>query len=351
MIEFEVYDKDLKLKGILDNYKSCLWRSRFYEAGCFEIIAPVDENNLYLLGKYSYVVKGEDVGFIDTFLITKNEDGEVITVSGVLTTGIINREVSASGNTLSGLIDVNCITTDNDRIIPHLKLGCIEEVDVSALNVQGRDLQKILCEISRVNNIGFKLIPDIENKFIILSTYKGVDRSYSQTENPQEVFSEEFDNLLSAEFVSSDVGSYNVIRAILDVPKDAFYTSLPSFSVGNSSGFCRREKAVQVSTETYTREFTVEGITIRQTWVDYNASLEKMKEATFAALRDITENFDGDVFIDSLSDCGWKLGDTVTVESLKWGISIDVRICETEEFYNHSEDKVSVTFGSPIKIK
>ena len=119
-MDIYVYDADLSLNGIVDQYESLVWTRRYSAAGEFSLLTPFTEHNNTLLQKGNLVMKKGDheAGQIHYRRISKDIQGkEVIEVKGSFITSwlgkrIINGQISATDtpeNIIDRIVDENCI--------------------------------------------------------------------------------------------------------------------------------------------------------------------------------------------------------------------------------------------------
>lgn len=58
-MEVWVYDREMRLQGIIENHTSLVWSRKLYTAGKFEIHAPATADNLELLHPGNIITKGD----------------------------------------------------------------------------------------------------------------------------------------------------------------------------------------------------------------------------------------------------------------------------------------------------
>jgi hypothetical protein len=61
MTELYVFDRNLNLLGIIDEYVSIIWRPAYYDIGDFEIYMGATEKAVKLLSENNYVVRSSDI--------------------------------------------------------------------------------------------------------------------------------------------------------------------------------------------------------------------------------------------------------------------------------------------------
>ena len=228
-MEFYILNTNFTKLAIVDTFKSVIWTRRYYESGDFELCVPATQEMLEVLRKDYYIVRADDTTqcmIIENIeLKTDVENGNELIVSGRSLSSILNRRVIYANEenatmTVSGtveecirkLIDSNAIISDwqypeylNARKLGPLELG--DEIGITtAFKAQftGDNLETAIQNICKNNGIGCDITFDLaNNKFIFILT-QGKDRTYSQSENPRVIFSNDFDNLLTSNYTTSN---------------------------------------------------------------------------------------------------------------------------------------------------
>ena len=224
MINIYIMNQDLQKIGVVDNYTSLIWSTRYVEFGDCEIYVPATPENLSIFQLDNYIMREDDdmICKIETVeLDTNAETGDYLIITGADCRKILNQRIVWKTTSFSGtaenfirrLINQNIISpTDADRIIPRFKLGEYYGFDV-LLNLQTsyEPVGDKIAEICRMYGYGFKVSFDGSN--FVFDIYSGVDRSFLQTENPYVVFSDDFENLKSSKYLidKSNYGSVALV--------------------------------------------------------------------------------------------------------------------------------------------
>ena len=82
--------------GVIDDYESIIWTTRYYEPGDFEIKIPAGSQNIGLLEKDNYLIRYDDetVMIIERLnIITDVENGNFILAAGRCLKSILDRRV------------------------------------------------------------------------------------------------------------------------------------------------------------------------------------------------------------------------------------------------------------------
>lgn len=218
MIDFIIYDKDLQALGIVDTQNSVLWERRFYEAGYFEIHVPPNDNNNELLRTGNYVMRtdAQESGFIQ--YIYKHTDAygvSDITAIGRFMSYILHGHIIRAARLFSGnaesimrqLVNEVCMTAGTDDHIPGLELGELcNSGKAVILYIEYMDLHDALREISRISGLAFRITLNPQSGALVFECYEGRDYRANQYENPQVVFSSEYDTILGEVSVAENDG-------------------------------------------------------------------------------------------------------------------------------------------------
>lgn len=366
-MELTIYDINLNLCGIVDIYSSLIWTRKYFTAGEFTLTAPVTVANISILQKKRLICKANstEVGYISGITITLEGNEEVIICSGFMLSGLLNRRIIKAGNSdFMTLLDLNCGAgcTDSNRRFNALEVEKL--IAIGSLytdNLKYENLAAYAEAICRLNNIG--LCVSFEHgatNRLLLYTYKGVDRSVNQTENPYVIFSQDYDNLKTAEYTYNEAGAVNTVYGYspyTSISKSSSNSSgigvnLIVNSVANytlndikNTGYDRFESAVEVAA-IMKQETDEEGNSYEV--FDSTETQNALEEACNQMLIDIGENVQGEILETKTGYKElWNLGDIVTVQIKQWGITLNQRIYEVCEVYEGGSVQIVPTFGSP----
>ena len=207
-----VMNSQFERLAVIDEYTSLIWTTRFYTCGDFEICVDVDKKTKDLFHKGYYIMREDDdnVGIVEKIQIQKNEDNqELLIVTGRFLPAIIGRRIISQQTVVSGTVS-ECVNTllENEiidpaitaRQIPEFTLGSYSIAQTMNAQYTGANLLEKISEICKTYGIGFKVTLNDENEFVF-ELFEGVDHSYGQSVNPYVIFSDEYDNLLSSQYV------------------------------------------------------------------------------------------------------------------------------------------------------
>lgn len=251
-MDLMVLDTNLDAISVIDVYSSLIWTDRYNGYGDFEIFTRMSEGVLDYI-KQDYYLRSRDsehVMIIEKLLISSDtEEGNNLTVTGRSLESILDRRVVWGQKTLSGnlqdgiktLLEENVINPSNaNRKIDNFVFEASTDPKITELKIEaqytGDNLYEVIQKICSERDIGFRVTLSDDKKFVF-QLYSGVDRSYDQTVNPYVVFSPNFDNLISSNYVESKSSLKNVTL----VGGEGEGSSRRYTAVGNVSGLNRRE--------------------------------------------------------------------------------------------------------------
>lgn len=316
----------------VDDYTSFIWTTRYYEPGDFELTVPMSSHNLQYLQVNNYVMRGDDdteMGIIERREVTQDLNGqETMTVSGRFLSSILARRIIAQQTQVSGtvahcvtqLINVSAISpTDTARKLP-ITIGTL---DIPSTQMQqqftGTNLLEAIVNICKTNFVGFSLHYDADSGNMVFDMFDGVDRSYAQSENTYAVFSSEYGNLQSSDYVED--ASAVVTNVLVAGEGEGLERKTIWASKGNPTGLSRYE-LYQDARNASTNNGAISDSVYYQQLQDEGAE----------SLADMAQMFAGQVTFDNIEfGTDLNIGDICTIESVSWGMYMDARLIEVIE--------------------
>lgn len=342
-----VYNRAFEIIGIIDAYSSLIWTNRYYSEGDFELYLPANNRNIQLLQKENFVVRETEMTnamIIERVIIeTNKERGNHLIVSGRCLKSLLSRRIVWSQTTINGrvevgarkLVDQNAINpTDSGRKIPNLTLGTLKGYTETMSNqYTGDELMLTMITLCQNSGLGWDIKFDADNKQFIFVMCKGTDRSYKQTANPYVLFSNDFDNLISSEYATSQTDYKNVARI-----------------GGEGEGLQRRYAVSGSATGLDRRELFIDARDISSndgaiTATDYTAALIERGNERLAEYKK-TEAFSGEVDTTYTYKLNrdFFLGDIVEIKN-EYGVQASPRIVEIIEHSDENGIRVTPTFS------
>jgi len=216
-------NSDFERLGVIDYCASIIWTRRYNKAGDFELYIPVSQEALDLVKINTLVQradKPESLMIIKSIQLTTDaEAGDFLTITGPSVEAYIGQRIIWQQTNLNGtiaaavtqLLNENLISpSESARAIAGITVGDVSAAAGQSLQKQitGDNLLEAIIGILNEYKLGFNLI--YSNGGLAFGIYAGTDRSYNQTENPRVIFSPEFDNFISSEYLHSAENYANV---------------------------------------------------------------------------------------------------------------------------------------------
>ena len=330
--------------ALVDDYSSFIWSTRYYESGDFQLIVDASDKYMNLFQKGYYVVRDDDenVGIVEDIVIERYEDGHqrMIITGGFLDT-IIGRRIIAVQTSLSGKISA-CIEQllmdniidpeDADRKIDGFVINSYTISTTMQAQYTGKNLLEVISGICETYGIGFKVTFNSNHEFVF-TLYKGVDRTYDQTDNKWVIFSDKFNNLLSSEYREN---YSSIVNAVLVAGEGEGLDRTTAWVTDGSTGINRYEY--------YKDQRNVRSDNGEISEDEY---LDMLVETGKESLTTYTTAFTGTVYFDSVKykeDIG--IGDLCVIQNSEWGIYINSRLVEVIESVDETGDySIIPTFG------
>lgn len=343
-MEIRIYNNDFNLLGIVENQTSLVWTRRFFEAGDFLLYLPLTQKNLNLftLGNIVTYKGANEAGIIEDINLRSTSTERVIIVQGRFLPSYLDRRLVRPTLNFSGKVEVAMRKIITDAVaIPRLEMGTLndfpETVDFQATY---RNVLDTETKLSKGSNIGFKIVPDFTDKVMYFETFKGLNKSRSQTDRPFVEFSDRFDNLASVERRTND----QLLKNVGYVGGEGEGSERIFVTVGDDTltGLERREVFVDA------KDLRSDDLTENE----YLAVLatrgnEKLKEMILSDSYDVvtipTGNF--------IYKTDYDLGDIVTVSKKDWNMKSDMMITEIQEVYEHGNATIIPVLGSALPSK
>ena len=339
----KVIDKNFNLLGEIDVFSSLQFNRKFFKPGGFELHLPVTAVNADRLvkGNIIFYDAGRKAGIIEHRDISQT-DTENLVIKGYTLASFANRrvilpsqgqaydEINAVGETvMKHYFHANCINpSDINRKINGLEM----ENDFGrgpAVNWKSRyaQMDEELEKIAKTAEMGWDIDLDLNNNRFVFKVLEGLNLTVNQEINPPVIFSVEFDNVNNQEFVDSNIGAKNY-----------------GYVGGQGEGIEREIVAVGDNlTDLERMETFIDARDVEDTDGLSSRGAQKLQELQPAL------SFTNEIINNTFKyEIDWNLGDVVTCQNKRWGITMDARITEVKEIYESSGFKLEVTFGNSL---
>lgn len=339
-MDLYILDSSFTPIAVIDNFASLIWTKRYYSPGDFELYVPADKNLLSYLQMGNFIKREDDdiVMIVESIRIkTDVENGDFFTITGRSLESIIGRRIFRQQSRFSGTIAeiVQAAITDNfinsvirDRNINNFIIGTMYDTpETTELQVTGDNLATWLEALCRAYSYGWKVIINNNNK-IEFQLYAG--------NNTEVIFSDEFDNLLTTEYLINRENYKNHAYIFGEGEGSERKVTTAVINGDDFQGLDRYELYVDA------RDVSSNNGQIYH--IDYTKMLvqrgyEKLKEHS------ITQAFSGEIEPNTTYKykVDYNLGDIVTVQT-SYGISTHPRIVEIIENWDETGYKIVPTF-------
>ena len=339
MVELIVYDKNIEPLGIIDTQNSLLWERRFYEAGYFEIHLPPTGDNNAIAETKNYIMRtdAQESGVVLYVSKTTASDGTTdVTVIGRFLSYLLHGHIVRSSVTYTGnaedimrqLVDDVCISGAESDIIDGLRLGAHSgSENTVTVRLEYPDLHDALREIARLSGVGFIIELDPNTGALVFSCRAGKDSSAGQTENPQVIFSPEYDSIVGG--VSAVNDNSSTVNAVTMRYSGEFGEVVTRYDPAGKTGTELHEICV---TTDQCRTRTVEGVTV----LDVPGTIALLQ--ALAPQYITPERYEVAASVSRSGSYEYKkdydIGDIVTVQYEPFGITLDRRIHKIQENYS-----------------
>lgn len=331
------FDKELNMLGIVDYFISLRWRRKYFEAGEFEIVLPVNDYVMQFIDKNVLVMRNNytEAGIIETIEFSDNGTDEELIISGrflssLLERRIVKSKINFSGNTIEGMNTiVNAMTPLTEQWETEAVTMTSPHID---FQVSYKNVYEYLCKLAEYSNIGFRVVPNVDSKVYMFEAWEGKDRTSEQSINEQYSFSDDNYNIEQGKLVISEKTKVNYVL----VGGQGEDTNRVLVSVDEGiSGFDRYE--VFSDQKSLTKGSLSDN--------DYEAKLRSVGEGK---LSDGTFQLEVTALVQQDYKVKWDLGDVVNIKKEKWGVYTTYRIIEVEETIEDGKKTIYPTFGNPL---
>jgi hypothetical protein len=346
--------------AVIDYCISVIWVRRAREAGEFELYLPASREllELFTADEFLLVTKEDDeetaMKVESAQLTVSPEEGNHLIVKGRSAECIIGQRIilyqtnfgtKTADSVIYSLIDQNAMhpiksspTLKEMRKIPELSIGTWLLDDVPEITAQfdGENLLETTSDICVSSGLCFKVV--FTGTGFSFQLYKGLDRTVSQTENTPVIFSPDYDNIGTTDFLYDTSTYYNLIQegGEGEGSEKKHVTVIESNEI---KGLYLREKYIQAENVSSNTE---DG---QMSSTEYLQILKRRAEDNLRKAA-ITKEFSGEVLNTDMYLFGvdYGLGDKVTVIN-EYGIQGTAIVTEVTEVEDAEGYRLIPTFS------
>lgn len=339
-----VIDTEFNLLAEIDNYSSLQWKRRWHQPGGFELHLSPSTQGAERLQKGHLVLLREEAGIILHREIILQRDGtEQLIVTGRGLASVLGRRITvpptgqaydrltaAAETIMKRYVRSNCTEPeDAGRVIDLLTIAPDQERGGSlTYQTRYKQLDDELQKLSNASGLGWDVRLDMASLRWEFDVQEGRDLTAGQTVLPPVIFSVDFDAVRSQSYTDSDIGYRN-----------------QAYVGGQGEG------ANRVVVEVGEGRAGLERI---ETFVDARdledeADLPERGQQKLLEMQRLT-SFETEIMPRGpyVYREDWDLGDVVTVQNKRWGVSVDARVAEVLEVYEPGGMRLDVTFGTAL---
>ncbi|MBE2934950.1 hypothetical protein HPJ99_06840 [Anoxybacillus flavithermus] len=328
--------------GEIDDYESLQFIRRFRKPGEFELHINANKNLTDTLQEDNLIVLSPRKVGVILHRELNRENTEQLMIKGYMLQGILSRRITvppvgqaydkikANAETaLKHYVRQNAVEpVDPNRIIPNLIIA--DDLQRGAIVDWQSRFKNLVDELESISfsaGIGWDVFLDLQQQKWVFEVYEPRNLTASQSELPPVIFSIDFDNIKNQTFTESSVSykNYGYIggqgegedRAVVEV--------------GDASGISRIETFIDARDIEDGENLTVRG----------QQKLQEMQKIL---------SFESEILTYGpfVYEKDWDLGDIVTVQDKKWGITLDTPITEVKEIYEPGGFRLEATFGNTM---
>lgn len=342
MQPIRILTPSFKFLGEIDDYESLQFIRRFRKPGEFELHINANKNLTDTLQEDNLIVLSPRKVGVILHRELNRENTEQLMIKGYTLQGILSRriivppvgqaydKIKANAETaLKHYVRQNAVEpVDPNRIIPNLIIADdMQRGQIVDWQSRFKNLVDELESISFSAGIGWDIFLDLQQQKWVFEVYVPRNLTASQSELPPVIFSIDFDNIKNQTFTDSAINykNYGYIggqgegedRAVVEV--------------GDASGISRIETFIDARDIEDGENLTVRG----------QQKLQEMQKIL---------SFESEILTYGpfVYEKDWDLGDIVTVQDKKWGITLDTPITEVKEIYEPGGFRLEATFGNTM---
>lgn len=342
MQPIRVLTPSFQFLGEIDDYESLQFIRRFRKPGEFELHINANKNLTDTLQEDNLIVLSPRKVGVILHRELNRENTEQLMIKGYTLQGILSRRITvppagqaydkikANAETaLKHYVRQNAVeSVDPNRIIPNLIIA--DDLQRGAIVDWQSRFKNLVDELESISfsaGLGWDVFLDLEQQKWVFEVYVPRNLTASQSELPPVIFSIDFDNIKNQTFTESSVNykNYGYIGGQGEGEDRAVVEA------GNASGLSRIETFIDARDIEDGENLAVRG----------QQKLQEMQKIL---------SFESEILTYGpfVYEKDWDLGDIVTVQDKKWGITLDTPITEVKEIYEPSGFRLEATFGNTV---
>ncbi len=356
-MELYVFDTELNRIGIIDDFINLQISRNYNKISELTLNVEGSKANIELLQKGFILVKSDDLqrGYLILHREYIDENSSELEIIAPSLNILLNRRIVLGQqeftgnieNVMKSFVEVNAVSPANtNRIIPNLTIATNNGINITTTEgTSNSQLDEFLFEVANKHDISWDVLINVTTKKLVFTTWKGVDRSTEQTVNPHVIFSKDFDNILSQNYIESDMDYKST--AIVAGEGEGLERAYITVNDG-ISGYERHETFVDARDlqSTYRNENDEE---TTLTTAEYQTLLIERGRNKLGEFNKIT-TFESEVDMYSQFRYGvdYFLGDKVSIKNDDLNIIMHTRIISVTETHDRQRATIEINFGDNI---
>lgn len=339
-MQLRIFNRDMELLGIVENAYSIQWTRNYTTCGSFEVHLPIDTQSLQLIKLENLVwIKGKkECGVIEGITIEQTQASSNVKVIGRFAESYFARRLIKNTFNFNGKVEEAMRELVTLADIPRVKLGALNGFDDKVqFQATYKNILTYIEKLSQASNIGFRLVPNFDEKAFYFETYKGVDRSEEQRDRPRVIFSQKYGDISRADYSANSQNYSNV--CYVGGQGEGSARQIVICGDDSLTGLDRRETFINGS------DITKDDLTNEQ-------YLNNLKERGDSNLRDkvLVQSLEKEDRIGGTYNYpyDYDLGDIITNRLERWGVYSNDRVVSVNEVYEHGEMVAIPTLGTPL---
>lgn len=325
-----IINNQFEFQGAVDNFQSFIHERSYMSVGDFELhlyATPehlqtlTEENIIFITPDKPYIILHREIKSPENTLKIQGQELKQY-ISRWITKPPADKayhRINANAETImKEYVAANC-GIPNLIVAPDLKRG-----PKMVFQTRYKQLNEELEKIGLVSGLGWTVRLDLDNNKYVFDVVEGKDRTIEQDINSRAIFSTDFDNVGSQTYLESKLGYNNV--AIVAGQGEGVEREI--ITLGDATGFDRYETFIDARD------------------IEDPADLQPRGEQKLAENTKIV-SFDSEILANANLDyqIDYDVGDTITIQSKDWDISINSLITSMTEIHEVGGLELEATFG------
>lgn len=339
-MQLRIYNRDMELLGIIENAYSIQWTRKYTSCGSFEVHFPINTKALELtkLDNLIWIQGKKNCGVIEGITIEQSATTSNVKVIGRFAESYFARRLIKNTFNFNGKVEEAMRELVTLADIPRVRLGKLNGFnDKTQFQATYKNTLTYIEKLSQASNIGFRLVPNFDEKVFYFETYKGLDKSEEQRDRPRVIFSQINGDISKADYNANSQNYSNVC-----------------YVGGQGEGSSRQ--VVICGDDSLTgldrRETFINGSDISKDNLSDSQYLESLKQRGESNLKE-------KVLVKSLEKedrmhgtynypVDYDVGDIVTSRLEFWNVKSNDRVVSVSEIYEHGKMVAVPTLGTPL---